>query len=228
MKSGHYSFVISGVFTTLTVVFMSIILTSGRSLLEMKKRPAVLPKHQITAREIEGVGYPYGIGVIFDQFGNDWNEGDAINTYDINFLTTQKERPAHFVRLISCEDHATRGKLTAACCCIILMIAVVGIITSLASMERHGHCTRQVAFVCQACLFVFSLIGMGAAVSVYHSELQCNYKGTKITIAMLDYFDLGEALPLFAISAFFHLSSVLIIKFTGGMSSHKQQHTNKK
>ena len=131
-KTGH---VISGALTTIILVFAACALTDGRSFLDMKGNDKVLKiegefSEEIRITNILGLGYPYGMGVFKDQFGNDWTDGKNKADYNTNPATQLAVKPAHFVRLLECDDHQDRGMLFGACTFIACVAASITVIAN--------------------------------------------------------------------------------------------------
>ena len=221
---GH---VIVGSLSLICLIFAGTSLTDGKSLVKLNElldlTKTIAPETTLVSKTIPGIYFPYGIGVYQDTYGNKWSEGSAMKNYFVDPAgnvpaTLVQQHPAHWVTLLECDDHKSRGLLILSSGLIALIATFFAIVASFAGVYTGKGIFGTLSLVCNILMVLFFLIGLAAMGSFYNEGFDCNDNtGASFEITMKDHFDLGYALPFFVVAMLVSIVNVVCIFVFGAM-----------
>ena len=228
---GH---VVSGISSVVALCLLSVVLSDGRSLMSMKKRAGYVPGTTTRMFSVTGIGHDYGMGPFQDTYGNEWWDGESITSYSKEHIDT--DHVAHLVKLMNCNYHGDRGKMVKGTGIAAVVLSVAAIIAHLCALNRDEKKKRELGmltFLFEILVFICYVVGLGAGASLYDQGFECNYEGQTVDLTFSDFFDLGPAIPVYAIGAILTLGNLVVMCATGAVTdgseaAFKKQKKNKR
>eukprot|EP01060_Flectonema_neradi_P030900 TRINITY_DN4571_c4_g1_i1.p1 TRINITY_DN4571_c4_g1~~TRINITY_DN4571_c4_g1_i1.p1 ORF type:complete len:237 (+),score=30.53 TRINITY_DN4571_c4_g1_i1:32-742(+) len=213
---GH---VVSGISSVVSLCLLSVVYTDGRSLMSMKERAGYVPGTQTRMFSVTGLGHDYGMGPFQDTYGNEWYDGSDINSY--SKLHADTDHISHLVKLMNCNYHGDRGKMVKGTGLAAMVLGVAGIVAHLCALNRAEEKKRELGmltFLFQILIFICYVVGLGAGASLYDQSFECNYEGQTVEMTFSDFFDLGPAIPVYAIGAILTLGNLVVMCSSGAVT----------
>eukprot|EP01060_Flectonema_neradi_P029818 TRINITY_DN4217_c0_g1_i1.p1 TRINITY_DN4217_c0_g1~~TRINITY_DN4217_c0_g1_i1.p1 ORF type:complete len:247 (+),score=40.19 TRINITY_DN4217_c0_g1_i1:67-807(+) len=221
---GH---VIVGSLTLICMIFAGTSLTDGRSLVKLNElmdlTKTMAAETTLVSKRVPGIYFPYGIGVYQDTYGNKWTEGSSMKDYYLDPAdnvpaTLSETHPAHWVTLLECDDHKTRGLVVLSSGLIALIASFFAIVASFAGVYTGKGVFGTISLVCNILMVLFFLIGTALMGSFYNEGFDCKDNlGNTFELTMKDHFDLGYALPFYVVALVVSVVNVACIFAFGAM-----------
>eukprot|EP01060_Flectonema_neradi_P034696 TRINITY_DN617_c0_g2_i1.p1 TRINITY_DN617_c0_g2~~TRINITY_DN617_c0_g2_i1.p1 ORF type:complete len:259 (+),score=56.05 TRINITY_DN617_c0_g2_i1:54-830(+) len=222
MTTPSKAFIISAFVAAVGIVFMVSALVDGKSLFELRNDYKTIGNPNATEpvfiKDMPLIGYPYGIGVYNDIFGNQWTHGKRysgfLNLTNHNLLG-YNSRPAHFMHLYDCEIQHV-GELICAAAIIVAFGSAFALGFSVVGANVGGRKYGLACVVIHGFTAIFYFIAVVATAFFYNQNLNCKefktlLNGWDDTIQINYIFSYGYAVAFFGVGLGISLCAIVCL-----------------